>query len=36
MLAKLAELTGRYCVVGMSLREEPTIVVRRAGRRAAR
>lgn len=35
-LAKLAELTGRYCVVGQSLREEPRIEIRRAGRRAAR
>lgn len=35
-LAKLAELTGRYCVVGRSLREEPVIEIRRAGRRAAR
>lgn len=35
-LAKLAELTGRYCVVGRSLREEPVIEIRRAGRHAAR
>ncbi|MDO7869274.1 OsmC family protein [Nocardioides jiangxiensis] len=35
-LAKLAELTGRYCVVGRSLVQEPTIEIRRAGRRAAR
>ncbi|HSX66637.1 OsmC family protein [Nocardioides sp.] len=35
-LAKLAELTSRYCVVGRSLREEPVIEIRRAGRRAAR
>jgi uncharacterized OsmC-like protein len=34
-LAKLAELTGRYCVVGQSLREEPVIEIRRAGRRRA-
>lgn len=35
-LAKLAELTGRYCVVGRSLRQEPVLEIRRAGRRAAR
>jgi uncharacterized OsmC-like protein len=35
-LAKLAELTGRYCVVGRSLRQEPVIEIRRAGRRADR
>lgn len=35
-LARLAELTGRYCVVGRSLREEPRLEIRRAGRRAAR
>lgn len=35
-LAKLAELTGRYCVVGRSLREEPVIEIRRAGRHTAR
>ncbi|GGO87323.1 peroxiredoxin [Nocardioides phosphati] len=34
-LAKLAELTGRYCVVGQSLREEPVVEIRRAGRRRA-
>jgi uncharacterized OsmC-like protein len=34
-LAKLAELTGRYCVVGQSLREEPIIEIKRAGRRRA-
>ncbi len=35
-LAKLAELTGRYCVVGKSLRQEPVIEIRRAGRHASR
>jgi uncharacterized OsmC-like protein len=35
-LAKLAELTGRYCVVGRSLAQEPVVEIRRAGRRAAR
>lgn len=29
-LAKLAQLTERYCVVGQSLREAPEVVVRRA------
>jgi uncharacterized OsmC-like protein len=35
-LAKLAELTTRYCVVGRSLRQEPVVEIRRAGRRIAR
>lgn len=35
-LAKLAELTGRYCVVGKSLRNEPVIKIRRAGKHTAR
>jgi uncharacterized OsmC-like protein len=30
-LARLAQLTERYCVVGQSLAEPPTIVVTRAG-----